>query len=371
MDETVNRSTLVCPRCGSAAEEHPYCPKCGLHLFEEPELPTREMWERHVLTAAASFAQEAPESDVDAEPLARTISHSGPPGRGPFQSFGNWWQEQSRGGKAAFLISTVGAMMIGVVWVLSATVGGGSKDSSSSSGSTKSRVSAAEGVCVYGWNSEDNRGVRLSIGMGAYAEGTGTALVVFDSDDRCVISLPATPEERVSGLATFVDVEDGGWRPYTSNPPASQNAPPPDSDDPAFLNLKGRAATAEAVGQARRWEKEAAGSPNATLHGDGTITLAGDDAAQSAAARSPQADMPREPDNADARSVISISEIESRLKKRLRGAGVEILSCKGDHVIVDGDTVECEATRSGATAILQVTVHQEGDAVRLRIEAPK
>jgi ribosomal protein L32 len=48
----------VCPRCGTAAEEHQLCSKCGLDLFEQPELPTREMWERQVLAALAAFAAE-------------------------------------------------------------------------------------------------------------------------------------------------------------------------------------------------------------------------------------------------------------------------------------------------------------------------
>jgi len=41
----IDPGTRVCPRCGSAAEDHEYCLTCGLNLFSCPELPTRAEWD--------------------------------------------------------------------------------------------------------------------------------------------------------------------------------------------------------------------------------------------------------------------------------------------------------------------------------------
>jgi hypothetical protein len=35
-----NQGVLVCPRCGTEAEDHAYCSGCGVHLAAEKELPT-------------------------------------------------------------------------------------------------------------------------------------------------------------------------------------------------------------------------------------------------------------------------------------------------------------------------------------------
>jgi hypothetical protein len=53
----------VCPRCGEEAKEHQYCSECGLHLWEQPELPTRETWE----------AGHARSSDAES-PTTRTVT---------------------------------------------------------------------------------------------------------------------------------------------------------------------------------------------------------------------------------------------------------------------------------------------------------
>ena len=54
----------VCPRCGTAAEEHQVCLKCDLDLGEQSELPTREAWEHQVLAALEAFGSESTPSRV-------------------------------------------------------------------------------------------------------------------------------------------------------------------------------------------------------------------------------------------------------------------------------------------------------------------
>jgi hypothetical protein len=210
------QSNLVCPRCGTAAEDRA-CPKCGLSLSGR-QLPTRAAWERQVLTAAQEFGRQR-KSEVER----------------PHSSTRLWW----------VLPAAFSAVAVVVAAVLAS-----SGDSPTARHTQRLAAGANLDVCAERWNREKT--LRPD-----YARGVETAYVTLDAEGRCVIALPASAATR-SGYATFVQVQGGPWASYANYPPVEET----------------RAAYAKALADAKELERLAGETPNAGLRDTGTIILA-------------------------------------------------------------------------------------------------
>lgn len=57
---SVDPNERVCPRCGTTAGQHEFCHTCGLHLWQQPELPTRNQWENARQSDVAGGPSDAP-----------------------------------------------------------------------------------------------------------------------------------------------------------------------------------------------------------------------------------------------------------------------------------------------------------------------
>ena len=130
----------VCPRCGEDADEQRFCGGCGLNLAAQHELPTRAKWET---THAAPVEHPSDGAPVPAEGAASVragtdTDSSLPPAQRVWRDFMRWFNEQSKGGKIAFVLSTTLATTVAVILVLSAIIvaveGGGSGSSAGNSG---------------------------------------------------------------------------------------------------------------------------------------------------------------------------------------------------------------------------------------------
>lgn len=171
-------STRVCPRCGSAAGDNEYCGTCGLHLFEQPELPTREDWER---TQAAEQVAPGPVSSTDTGP------------RGPGRAAA-WFRRLNT--QARIVLVAVAAALVAIPIVIATSSGkteSASRDSSPVS-DQPAEPSAAE-ECVDKWNSDASESAKRLAGQIARSVGGGetstyvSAGFSVDVPDRCLITV--------------------------------------------------------------------------------------------------------------------------------------------------------------------------------------
>jgi hypothetical protein len=114
----------VCPRCGEEAGKQAFCGGCGLNLSAQHELPTRSKWEKAHIAPAQNAQSSVPMRANDGEHHDTPLPPTKQSGRG----FRRWYDEQSKGGKVAFILSTTLAVLLvlGVIAVAASSGGGGS-----------------------------------------------------------------------------------------------------------------------------------------------------------------------------------------------------------------------------------------------------
>jgi hypothetical protein len=192
-------STRVCPRCGSAAEQHEYCGTCGLNLFEQPELPTDADWEA---TQAAKQAAPGPVASADTGPIG--------PG-----SVAAWFRGPNT--QARILLVAVAAALAAIPIVIATSSDksdSGSRDSSSVS-DPPAEPSVAE-ECVDKWNSGATVDAKQLIGRYADVQGNETPTYVnagpsADVQDRCLITV-AQPDLGGGIARQYVETAQGTFR---------------------------------------------------------------------------------------------------------------------------------------------------------------
>jgi ribosomal protein L37E len=147
MNETsglTSRDHRVCVRCGETAGEQRFCSACGLNLSVQQELPSRAEWE----AAQVPPAQAAPDGEQgqplhgeDSEAVCDTGSSLAPAQR-VWRDFVGWYDQQSKGGRVAFLISLMLSAIL-VVAIAIVTTGGSGGGGSATQFATGQQVESA------------------------------------------------------------------------------------------------------------------------------------------------------------------------------------------------------------------------------------
>jgi hypothetical protein len=197
----------VCPRCGSAAEQHEYCQTCGLHLFEQAELPTRQQWEQ----GGQTTQQPASTRDLGlGSGLYAAAGQVGRTGRGASV-------------RQLLIVALAATTVLGVsAWIFFGPVDTPidiAKEDDTQMTPTD-RVSTGgsdppEQRCIELWNGSSNARQSAQV-VGPYARNAGDVYVTvgFASDfpDRCLITVGVPSADRA------IQYLEGGQSGFTESP---------------------------------------------------------------------------------------------------------------------------------------------------------